>query len=52
MAGVTAVIDQWRSRHDVSILIGAGADVGRGFCWQPRAKVSMKHGHGVAKIRS
>jgi hypothetical protein len=52
------VIDQWRSRHEVSILIGAGADVGRGFGSQPRAKVSMmiirpaQHGHGVGKIRS
>jgi hypothetical protein len=58
MAGITTVIDQWRSRHEVSILIGAGADVGRGFGSQPRAKVSMmiirppQHGHGVGKIRS
>ena len=32
---------RWRRYHDVSILIGAGAGVGRCFGSQPRAKVSM-----------
>ena len=41
MTGVAAVVDRWRRHHEVSILIAAGAGVGRCFGSQPRAKVSM-----------
>src|SRR6266498_3826189 len=57
MALVTAVVDRRRWSHDVSILIAAGAGVGRCFGSQPRAKVSMmimrppQHGHGRDSTR-
>src|ERR1700732_5506222 len=57
MALVTAVVDRRRWSHDVSILIGAGAGVGRCFGSQPRSKVSMtimrapQHGHGRGSTR-
>src|SRR4030095_1752089 len=41
MALVTAVVDRQRWSHDVSILIAAGAGVGRCVGSQPRSKVSM-----------
>jgi len=41
MARVTGEVERWRRHHDVSILIAAGAGVGRCFSWHPRAKVSM-----------
>src|SRR3979490_1472922 len=40
MTGVAAVVDRWRRHHEVSILIAAGAGVGRGFGSLPRAKGS------------
>ena len=57
MALVTAVVDRRRWSHDVSILIAAGAGVGRCFGSQPRSKVSMtimraaQHGHGRGSTR-
>jgi hypothetical protein len=58
MALVTAVVDRRRWSHDVSILIAAGAGVGRCFGSQPRSKVSMtimrapQHGHGRGSTHS
>jgi len=57
MTGVAAVVDRWRRHHEVSILIAAGAGVGRCFGSQPRAKVSMmimrppQQGHGRCSTR-
>ena len=57
MTGVAAVVDRWRRHHEVSILIAAGAGVGRCFGSQPRAKVSMmimrppQQGHGRGSTR-
>jgi hypothetical protein len=56
IASVVAVFDRWWWRHDVSILITAGADVGQCLGWQPRSKVSMmimrapQQGHGCSGV--
>jgi hypothetical protein len=57
MASVTGLVDQWRRRHEVSILIAAVAGAGWCLGWQPRAKVSMmimrppqeRHGRGSTR---
>ena len=58
MAGVGAVMARRWRHHEVSILIAAGAGMGRCFGSQPRAKVSMinmrppQQGHGRGSMRA